>query len=55
MQMLLFADDIVMVTEEKGDMQRKLDKMKKLIDKWGMKMHWGENESDDSEQDRGGV
>ena len=40
MQMLLFADEIVMVTE-KDDMQRNLHEMKKMMDKWGMKMHWG--------------
>ena len=31
-QMLLFMDDIVMVTE-KDDMQRNLDEMKKVMDK----------------------
>ena len=41
MQMLLFADGIVMVTGKKDDMQRNLDKMKKVMDKWGMKIHWG--------------
>ena len=40
-QMLLFADDVVMVTEKKDDMQRNLDEMKKVMEKWGMKMHWG--------------
>ena len=39
-QMLLFVDEIVMVTE-KDDMQRNLDEVKKVMDKWGMKMHWG--------------
>ena len=39
-QMLLFADDVVMVTE-KDDMQRNLDEMKKVMEKWGMKMRWG--------------
>ena len=38
-QMLLFADDVVMVTEKKDDMQRNLDEMKKVMEKWGMKMH----------------
>ena len=51
-QMLLFMDDIVMVTEKKDSMQRNLDEMKKVMNKWGMKMHLGENKSDDSEQDR---
>ena len=40
-QMLLFADDIVILTEKKDDIQRNLDEMKKVMDKWGMKMHWG--------------
>ena len=40
-QMLLFADDVVMVTEKKDDMQRNLDEMKKVMEKWGMKVHWG--------------
>ena len=40
-QMLLFADYIVIVTEKKDDIQRNLDEMKKVMDKWGMKMHWG--------------
>ena len=40
MQILLFADDIVMVAE-KDDMQRNLDEMLKVLDKWGMRMHLG--------------
>ena len=32
-QMLLFMDDIGMVTEKKDDMQRNLDEMKKVMDK----------------------
>ena len=32
-QMLLFADDVVMVTEKKDDMQRNLDEMKKVMEK----------------------
>ena len=40
-QMLLFADDVVMVTEKKDDMQRNLDEMNKVMEKWGTKMHWG--------------
>ena len=53
--MILFMDDVVMVTEKKDNMQRNLDELKKVMDKWGMKMHWGKNESDDSEHDRRGV
>ena len=41
MQILLFADDIVMVAEKKDDMQRNLDEMKKVMDKWRMRMHLG--------------
>ena len=41
MQMLLFADDIVMATEKKDNMQRNLDEMENVMDKWGIKMHWG--------------
>ena len=40
-QLILFADDIVMVTEKKEDMQTNLGEMKKVMDKWGMKMHLG--------------
>ena len=39
MQILLFTDDIVMVAEKKDDRQRNLDEMKKVMDKWGMRMH----------------
>ena len=39
MQILPFADDIVMVAEKKDDMQRNLDEMKKGMDKWGMRMY----------------
>ena len=41
MQLILFANDIVMVTEKKEDMQTNLGEMKKVMDKWGMKMHLG--------------
>ena len=37
--MLLFADDIVMVTERKGNMQKNLDVLKAAMEKWEMKMH----------------
>ena len=40
-QILLFPHDIVMVTEEEEDMQSNLDELKKVMDKWGMKMHCG--------------
>ena len=40
-QVLLFADDIVMVTERKEDIQRNLEVLKAAMDKWEMKMHLG--------------
>ena len=30
-----------MVTEKEEDMQSNLDELKKVMDKWGMKMYWG--------------
>ena len=38
-QILLFADDIVVCTEKKEDMERNLAEMKVVMEKWGMKMH----------------
>ncbi len=38
-QILPFADDIVMVAEKKDDVQRNLDEMKKGTDKSGTRMH----------------
>ena len=40
-QVLLFVDDIVMVTERKEDIQRNLEVLKAAMDKWEMKMHLG--------------
>ena len=40
-QLILFADDIVMVTEKEEDMKTNLGEIKKVMDKWGMKMHLG--------------
>ena len=42
-QILLFAADIVMVTEKEEDMQSNLGELKKVMDKWRMKMHWGKS------------
>ena len=39
--MLLFADDIIMCTEKKEDMEGNLAEMKVLKEKWEMSMHWG--------------
>ena len=38
---LLFADDIVMVTERKEDIQMNLQVLKAVMEKWEMKMHLG--------------
>ena len=46
-QMLLFADDIIVCTEKKEDMERNLAEMKVVMEKWGMSMHWGENKNND--------
>ena len=40
-KILLFADDIVVCTEKKEDMERNLAEMNVVMEKWGMKMHWG--------------
>ena len=40
-QMLLFADDIIVCTEKKEDMERNLAEMRVVMEKWGMSMHWG--------------
>ena len=40
-QVLLFADDNVMVTERKEDMQMNLEVLKAAMKKWEMKMHLG--------------
>ena len=40
-QMVLFADDIVVCTERKEDMERNLAVMKVAMEKWGMRIHWG--------------
>ena len=39
-QMLLFADDIIVCTE-KEDMERNPAGMRVVMEKWGMSMHWG--------------
>ena len=41
MQLVLFADDVVMLAEKSEDMERNLDEMKKAMDNWDMKIHWG--------------
>ena len=42
MKLVLFADDVVMQQLEKSeDVERNLNEMKKVIDNWGMKIHWG--------------
>ena len=39
--MLLFADDIVVCTERKEDMERNLAVRKMVMEKWGMRTQWG--------------
>ena len=50
-QILFFADDIVLCTEKKEDTGRNLAEMKVVMEKWGIKMHWWK-QSNDGEQDR---
>ena len=38
-KILLLADDIVICTEKKEDMERNLAEMNVVMEKWGMKMH----------------
>ena len=40
-QMILFADDVLLVTEEEKDMEKKLEALDKAMEKWDMKVHWG--------------
>ena len=39
-QMLLFADDIIVCIEKKEDMERNLAEMRVVMEKWEMSMHW---------------
>ena len=41
MKLVLFADDVMMLAEKSEDMERNLTEMKKAMDNWGMKIHWG--------------
>ena len=41
-QVLLFADDIVMITESKEDMQKNLEVLKAAMGKWEMNINLGE-------------
>ena len=40
-QVILFADDIVMVTERKKDIQKNHEVLKAVMDGWEMRMHSG--------------
>ena len=40
-QVLLYADDIVMVTGRKEDIQKKLEVLTAVMNKWGMRIHLG--------------
>ena len=39
--MVLLADDVMMLAEKCEDMERNLNELKKKMDKWDMKIHWG--------------
>ena len=58
-QVLLFADDIVMVTERMEDIQTNLEVLKAVMEKWEMKMHLGKTKvivvSRTGEEDRRGM
>ena len=38
---VLFADDVMLLTERKEDMEANLKELKKAMSNWGMKIHWG--------------
>ena len=38
---VLFADDVMLLTERKEDMEANLRELKKAMNNWGMKIHWG--------------
>ena len=38
---VLFADDVMLLTERKEDMEVNLRELKKAMSNWGMKIHWG--------------
>lgn len=39
--LILFADDVMMLAEKCEDMKRNLNALKKKSDKWGIKINWG--------------
>ena len=41
MGVVLFADDVMLLTERKEDMEANLKELKKAMSNWGMKIHWG--------------
>ena len=45
MQVVPFADDNVMVTERKEDMQKNLEVLKTAMKKWEMKIHLGKTKA----------
>ena len=40
-RLVLFADDLMLVTESKEDMEKNLNDLKRVMTKWSMKIHWG--------------
>ena len=51
--MILFADDVLLVTEEEKDMEKKLEALGKAMEKWDMKVHWGEDKGNEDKQEGG--
>ena len=39
--LVLFADDVMMLAEKCEDMKRNLNALKKKSDKWGIQINWG--------------
>ena len=38
---VLFADDVMLLTERKEDMEANLRELKKAMSNWGVRIHWG--------------
>ena len=38
---VLFTDDVMLLTERKEDMETNVRELKKAMSNWGMKIHWG--------------
>ena len=40
---VVFADDVMLLTERKEDMKTNLSELKKEMSNWEVKIHWGKN------------